>query len=166
MIKLPPLDSTAIQEIWQKVGFALWQIQELESTLAMYLTLVHKIKPDIARAEAEEVLEKTRRRTLGQLLNEVKGKEKIPSDLVKKLDAFIKERNWLVHRSREKSRHEVYQPQRLPVLFHRSDTIAEEAFCLNKAFYKELKTFILAKGISQKELDANAQKIVNSWLDA
>ena len=138
MLKPPPIDRFVLQDVFYKVGFALWQIQELESTIANYLVMVHKFEPGVAREEAESALEKTRRKTLGQLLGQLKSERPEPSELVERLDQFVEYRNWLAHRSRAETRKLVYQPSRTHELFSRLDWIAAEALALMKLFAEEL----------------------------
>ena len=91
-----------------------------------------------AREEAESALEKTRRKTLGQLLGQLKSERPEPSELVERLDQFVEYRNWLAHRSRAETRKLVYQPSRTHELFSRLDWIAAEALALMKLFAEEL----------------------------
>lgn len=73
-LPLPNVNPLALQQAWQQVGYTLWQIQQLEATVGMYLVLVYKLEPDTARDEAEAVLEKTRRQSLGKLARELRTK--------------------------------------------------------------------------------------------
>ena len=166
VLRPPPLDRFLLQEILQKVGFALWQIQGLESTLSRYLVKVHKLEPGVAREEAEAAFEKTRKKTLGQLLVELRGQQDVPKDLAERLDNFVEHRNWLAHRSRSESRREVYQPQRRPLLYKRLDWIADEALSLSKDLCAALENHLHTHGITNEQIEANAAKIMRSWEEA
>jgi hypothetical protein len=55
----------------ESFGFAVWQIQILENAVAAYLVFVHKVTPTVAKSEAESMLAKADKSTLGQLLREI-----------------------------------------------------------------------------------------------
>lgn len=163
MLQAPPINPFVLQDVLYRVGFALWQIQELESTVAHYLVMVHRFEPGVAREEAESALEKTRRKTLGQLLGELKSNEPIPRELVERLDQFVEHRNWLAHRSRTDSRKLVYQSSRNSELFHKLDWIAAEALALMKLFAEELIVHLESHGLSREEIDKRAMLLMQQW---
>jgi len=163
MLQAPPIDPFVLHDILYKVGFALWQIQELESTIAHYLVLVHKLEPGVARAEAEAVFEKTRKRTMGQLLDQLKSKDPVPDQLLKRLDHFVEHRNWLAHRSRSESRKQVYQPAKNQELLARLDWIATEALTLMKLFMEELVAHLESHGFSREQIDKQTAETMKQW---
>jgi hypothetical protein len=163
MLHAPPIDPFVLQDVLYRVGFALWQIQELESTIAHYLVMVHKLEPGVAREEAESVLEKTRKKTLGQLLGQLKSQDPVPNQLIERLDHFVEHRNWLAHRSRTESRSLVYQPSRNQELFSRLDWVAAEALALMKLFAEELVVHLESHGFSREEIDKRAAKLMQQW---
>lgn len=159
----PQIDPLELQRTWQKVGYVLWQVQELEATVGMYLVLVHKLEPGAAREEAEAVLEKSRRRTLGQLLSELKTKSTAPPGLVERLDRFVPRRNWLAHHSRHDS-HLLFYPGRSAKTVHdRLDRIDDEALALMKGFTAVLEEFIVSVGCTPEELEAEARRVLQAW---
>jgi len=125
--------------------------------------MVHKLEPGVARAEAEAVFEKTRRKTLGQLLEQLKSQDPVPSQLIDRLDHFVDHRNWLAHRSRSESRKQVYQPGRNQELIARLDWIAAEALALMKLFLEELVVHMESHGFSSVEIDKRAAEIMKQW---
>ena len=163
MLQTPPIDPFLMQDVLYRVGFALWQIQELESTIAHYLVLVYKLEPDIAREEAESVLERTRRKTLGQLLGQLKSQGPINTELIERLDRFVEHRNWLAHRSRSESRRQVYQNSRNHEILSRLDWIASEALALMKLFAEGLLTHLESHGLSREEIDKRAAETMQQW---
>jgi hypothetical protein len=163
MLNPPSIDPFIWQEVIYKVGFALWQIQELETTIAHYLVLVYKLEPGVAREEAESVLERTRKKSLGQLIAQLKSQDPISNQLVERLDNFVEHRNWLAHRSRSNSRSQVYQPGRSQELFSRLDWIAAEALTLMKLLLEELLVHLESHGVSREEIDRRAAETMRQW---
>jgi hypothetical protein len=147
------MNSEVLVQAFQYVGFALWQIQELETTLAHYLVIVHKIEPGVAVDIAEGILEKARKKTLGQLVKELKSEEKVPQGLFERLESFVEHRNWLAHRSRGESRKHLYQAQSNHIFFDRVDWIADEALSLGKAFCEEIVKFVEKHGVSKDYIE-------------
>ena len=163
MLKPPPMNPEVIFQAFQNVGFALWQIQELENTLAHYLVIVHNVEPGVAIDVAEGILEKTRKKTLGQLVGELKSKEEIPKALLERVEGFVEHRNWLAHRSRGESRKHLYQEALHHVFFERVGWIAEEALSLGKAFGEEITTFVKKHGVSEEYIQRTAAGIMRAW---
>src|SRR5882762_1672526 len=101
---LPHIDPLVLAAITQAVGDALWHVQELETTVATYLVLVHGFQSQVAQEEAETLLEKSKKKTLGQLVHGLKGTDDVPTELTARLSTFVERRNWLAHRSKADSR--------------------------------------------------------------
>jgi hypothetical protein len=91
-------------ELTSFVGYAIWQIQVLEQVLGSYLVMVHQITTDKARTEIETMFVKAAKHTLGQLFIAIRKTGGGPESLLPRLERFIVERNWLVHRSRQENR--------------------------------------------------------------
>lgn len=163
MLKPPPLNPEILFRAFQDVGFALWQIQELENTLAHYLVIVHKVEPGVAKDVAEGILEKTRKKTLGQLVNDLRSKEKVPTELLERLEGFVEHRNWLAHRSRGESRKHLYQEELHHIFFDRVEWVADEALSLGKAFCEEITRHVVKHGVSKEYIERTAAGIMREW---
>ena len=99
-----PLTAEEFTEFVRLVGHAVLQIQELEEILAMHLVIVHKTDARVALRDVETMFANASKQTLGQLFRAIQGKGKSPSDLLSRLEHFVGERNWLIHRSRRENR--------------------------------------------------------------
>jgi hypothetical protein len=163
MLKPPPINPKILFKAFQDVGFALWQIQELENTLAHYLVIVHKVEPGVAIDVAEGILEKTRKMTLGQLVNDLRSKEKVPTELLERLEEFVEHRNWLAHRSRGESRKHLYQEALHHVFFDRVEWVADEALSLGKAFCEEIARYVEKHGVNKEYIERTAAGIMREW---
>jgi len=166
MLRPPPLDPDVLSDILSRVGFALWQIQSLEFTIAHYLVMVHKLEPGVARNTAEKVFEDTSKKTLGNLLAELRKHEHPSSSLVKNLESFVPKRNWLVHSSRHVSQLHVYTASKRHILLRRLDNIADDALVVMKEFSIAMEAHLATHGITRKQVDSIADRIMKSWVDA
>jgi hypothetical protein len=145
------------------VGYAVWQIQVLEQVLACYLVMVHRITADMARTEIETMFVKAARNTLGQLFTAIRNTRGAPEDLLPRLERFIDERNWLVHRSRQENRIDLYSPEKPIALSQRLRAIADEALSLMRAFQQATEDHLIARGMTKAEIDASAERIRREW---
>src|SRR5690606_19152710 len=93
-------DSDRLFIISQRVGFALWQLQELEDVLAQFLVLRTKAKRGMGSDAGNKLTEKARSKPFGISLREVADAGLFDSPLQAEFDTLLAERNWLVHRSR------------------------------------------------------------------
>jgi hypothetical protein len=166
MIRPPPLDPDVLRDILSQVGFALWQIQSLEFTIAHYLVMVHKLEPGVARTTAEKVFDDTSKKTLGNLLGDLRRHENPSSPLVKKLEMFVPKRNWLVHSSRHVSQQHVFTASKRHILLRRLDNISDDALAIMKEFYIAMEAHLETHGITRKQFGSIADKIMKSWVDA
>jgi hypothetical protein len=153
-------------ELTSLVGYAVWQIQVLEQVLASYLVMVHQITTDTARTEVETMFLKTAKHTLGQLFSAIRKTGGGPESLLPRLERFIVERNWLVHRSRHENRSDLYSPAKRTALRQRLCSIADEALLLMKAFQQATEDHLIGQGMTKAEIDARAKQIRKEWTES
>jgi hypothetical protein len=89
--------------IARKVGFALWQLQELEGSAAQYLVLVAKAKPGIGLAAGQALVEEAQSRTFGRTISDLLKTGRLAQAVEVRFETVLVERNWLVHQSRSTS---------------------------------------------------------------
>ena len=133
-------------ELTSLVGYAVWQIQVLEQVLASYLIMVHQITTATARTEVETMFLKTAKHTLGQLFSAIRKTGGGSESLLPRLERFIVERNWLVHRSRHENRSDLYSPVKRTALRQRLCSVADEALLLMKAFQQTTEDHLIGQG--------------------
>jgi hypothetical protein len=158
-----PITADEFTEVVSQVGYAVWQIQVLEEVLGCYLVLVHKVEFTTARSDVEAMFVKTEKRTLGQLFGAIRDTSKAPSTLLPRLDRFVDERNWLVHRSRHQNRTDLYSPAKRQTLIQRINAIADEALSLAKSFQQATEDHLIAGGMKKAKIDTRAAKIYHDW---
>jgi hypothetical protein len=153
-------------ELTSFVGYGIWQIQVLEQVLGSYLVMVHQITTDKARTEIETMFVKAAKHTLGQLFIAIRKTGGGPESLLPRLERFIVERNWLVHRSRQENRTDLYSPAKRTALRQRLCAIADEALSLMKAFQQATEDHLIGQGVTKTEIDARAKQIRKEWTES
>jgi uncharacterized protein YutE (UPF0331/DUF86 family) len=91
--------SKQLASLMQSVGFALWQLQELETTVATYLVMRVHAHCGIGKAQGGSLLKQAEGRTLGALLKDLAKSGVIDDRLSTDLQEMLEQRNWLVHRA-------------------------------------------------------------------
>ena len=129
-----PLTAEEFAEFARLVGYAVLHIQELEEILAVHLVIVHKTDAKAALRDVETMFANASKQTLGQLFRAIQDKGKSPSDLLSRLDHFLDERNWLIHRSRRENRRNLRSDAMRSQLIARITAVANEALSLMTTF--------------------------------
>ena len=157
-----PITTEQFRDIISEVGHVVWQIQVLEGVLGSYLVLVHKATPASARADVEAMFVKTHKQTLGTLLRAIRDTGAV-APLVPRLEKFVDERNWLVHRSRHEDRTALYSEAARLALIQRMTALGDEALSLMKLFQQATEDHLLARGVSKTEIDSRAERLFREW---
>jgi len=160
-----PLTEGQLREVTAHVGFALWQTQIAESTGGTYLVFVHKATIRQARTEVEAMFANAHRQTLGRLLRAIKATGNAPQPLVDALDAFVHNRNWLVHHSRHECHRDMYSASGRATLLARLAQIADDALELAKLFQDATETHLETLGISRQQIDRDAATVLREWTE-
>lgn len=87
-----------IREMYAEFGLAVYQIQCVERSLAMYIAFSKTHGRKITRGHYDQILEENFLLTLGQLLNSLKDiGGGLPAEVIKDLDVALEIRNRLIH---------------------------------------------------------------------
>jgi len=150
------IDPANFVELHKLLGLALWHIQAFEDTLAKFIALILKMPESRAESEAMAVLRSLESQTLGGLIRELRKGNSTNSvtEFERRIDAFLSERNWLVHRSWREHHTDLFNPQRLAPLFQRLTSLADEAYSLQDYFRLLVRGWVLAQGFTPEKLEA------------
>jgi len=159
-----PIDQNDLESLNIEIGSAIWLIQALEDTLAHLITIILKIPKNAAIEEADKVLDSTRRKVLGRLIGTIKESIELPEGFEKRLDDFLVERNWLVHRSWRQHHTDIYHPDKLEALLNKIDSVGSEAKFLNREFVLILENYVISEGIKPEWLIELANNAVDNWI--
>lgn len=147
----------------QSVGFALWQLQELEGVTAQYFVLLTQAKKGMGLSEGSVLVEKALAKTFGATLNQVTKAGLVPPEIEERFKKLLAERNWLVHRSRADSRDAIHHDSALNALILRLNGIADEALSLLKYIAEETVSFGQKHGISTQYVDRVSKQMLEQW---
>jgi len=161
---LPQDDPLLVIELYRALGYSLLMIQSLELALSQYMVFVHKIRPDLAVDEIEQIFERASKKTFGGLFNELKADHSLSEDLKTKLKELVEDRNWLVHKISVDNQKDMHAPNKLFKLISRVNNIGDKAIYLSKLFINRTDEIIIAKGyMTEEEFDKKTQAIIDSW---
>lgn len=155
-----------LSTITQRVGFALWQIQELESCSAQYFVLLAQAQKGMGLAEGDALIEKAQAKTFGSTIRQIVKARLMDSEIETRFTALLAERNWLVHRSRLDSRNAVHDDNAMSLLIARLDALANEATALLKEVGARIETFVRQHGVSAEYIDSMSKQILEQWQKA
>ncbi len=91
-------DDYTVREMYAEFGLAVYQIQCVERSLAIYIAFSNTDGRNITRGQYDQIFEEHFSLTLGQLLNSHKDVgESLPVDIITDLDTALEIRNRLIH---------------------------------------------------------------------
>lgn len=149
--------------ITQKVGFALWQLQELEGVAAQYFVLLTQAKKGMGLAAGNTLVEKAQSKTFGATIRQIAKAGLLSSELEIRFFNLLSERNWLVHKSRAGSRSAVHSDAAVHKLVLRVDAIAEESITLLKELAVLVERHVKRHGVTEQYIHEEAQKLLEQW---
>lgn len=154
-----------LEKIAERIGFALWQLQELEGAAAQYYVLIEKALPGMGIEAGQELIDEALSKTFGKTVNRLLKSGQVPSEAMNRFQALLQERNWLVHNSRATSRSAVHEDVVCVQLIERINAIAGESLALIKQISKLAEYFILSKGFSQQDINTARNQAQKQVLD-
>ncbi len=153
----------AVLQVFQAIGYAVWLLQALDETLLTYHVLVHELDPGCGRDALVAAIEIRRRQTLGKLLDLPGMAAGLSRDLQQRLDSFLHERNWLVHRSWRESHIKLNTLDGPALMLSRIGAVAEEAKALAAEIQRVIEPALAQKGISAETIDQLSGAVLGSW---
>lgn len=132
------------------VGEALWKIQIVEQALSHSITL--KMNPAETKERADDFLKEHQSYTLGRAIN-IAIKEKLYSlSLQDELNAFLEQRNWLVHKSMPESQNDLNTENKKEELFHKIKSISNKAESIQREIEYDMIDFCSSKGKNMSKI--------------
>lgn len=149
--------------VTQRVGFALWQLQELEGVTAAFFVLLLQATKGMGLDAGNALVEKATTKTFGATLHQIAKAGLVSPEIEERFTKLLSERNWLVHRSRADSRNAIYNDNAMLNLVVRLDAIADEALLLLKHINAETSSFVQKHGISMQYVERVSKRILEQW---
>ena len=157
--------SDRLSVIAERIGFALWQLQELERISAYYLVLKTKATLGMGAKAGQELIDKAVSRTFGMTLREISGANLFDQKLQVRFSALLSERNWLVHKSRADSRSAIHGDDPAIILIDRVNSIADESLALMHEVMLLAGAFSQEYGVSEELANEQAEATIRGWHD-
>ncbi|MGC4035857.1 MAG: hypothetical protein QM764_07840 [Chitinophagaceae bacterium] len=126
------------------VGEALWKIQIVEQALSHSITL--KINPAATKERADEFLKQHQSYTLGTAIKVAIKEELYNSSLQDELNAFLVQRNWLIHKAMPEYNHGSNWENKKAELFQKIKSISNRAESIQREIEYDMIKFCSSKG--------------------
>ena len=163
---LPAIDPVGFGDVMRDVGNAVWRVQQLEEAVQMYLVLICGFAGEVATDVAQAVLERHKKRTLGQLVRELNEQARVPEQLSARLNAFVEPRNWLIHRSQNNSRKALVTRDGRAIISAKLDELTEEASAIQRLIAEDLEAELRRRGVGEATLLENAKTELRTRYDS
>lgn len=157
------LQADRLNQIAQKVGFAVWQIQELEGAAAQFYVLVALAQAGMGEEAGNALVDQAQSKTFGSTVNKLVKGNHLPDELKERFTIFLLERNWLVHNSKADSRNAIYHQSHFEKLITRLELIADEALALLSMLPALSEEFLISNGIDTGRLQNFASTKLKEW---
>lgn len=149
--------------ITQEIGYALWQLQNLEETTAQYFVLLTQAKPQMGIEAGKILFEKASKKTFGTTIHALVKTECLSSEIKRRFIALLKERNWLVHSSLRDNRRAVHEDAAAQKLMTRLIEISDETLVLHKHIGHLIENYTKSCGVSTARIDKLTEELLNEW---
>ncbi len=157
------LQADRLNQIAQKVGFAVWQIQELEGAAAQFYVLVALAQAGMGEEAGNALVDQAQSKTFGSTVNKLVKGNHLPDELKERFTIFLSERNWLVHNSKADSRNAIHHQNHFEKLITRLELIADEALALLSMLPALSKKFLISNGIDTDRMQTFASTKLKEW---
>lgn len=147
-IRIPA--NTSEINLYCYLGKALLKIQMLEQALSYSITI--KMNPEETKEKADEFLKKQQRYTLGSAIKTALEKKLFNLDIQEELNAFLKERNWLVHNVIIGNEEKFNTGNIEEVLFQKIKTISDNAESIQRKIENDMIDFCYSKGKNMSKI--------------
>lgn len=137
------------------LGEAVLKTQMVEQALSYSITL--KMNPEETKQRADECLKQYQRYTLGQATKIAIRDNLYNLSLQYELDAFLKQRNWLVHKVIIGNEEDFNAGKIQEELLHKIKDISDKAESIQRAIEYDLIDFCTSKGKDMSEMLALLQ---------
>lgn len=143
-LKTPSSYQEQASTLYFLLGKTVWAIQHLEDALNMIIIM--KQSEAYTKIKADDILKSYRKLPLGRAIERAKQEKTFDEKTQQRLQDFLQERNWLIHRCMHESVDEVgyiIEPEKL---FKRIESIHLSAFSLKEKIEINMLEFVKSKG--------------------
>jgi len=159
--QLPQADRLTV--VTQRVGFAIWQIQELENVAVTYFVLAAQATKGMGLAAGTALEDKAKKKTFGATIHRMVEAGLLTLALEERFRKLLSERNWLVHRSRATSRSAIHRQSGMKRLVARIDAMSDEALELIRDVGELAESYVKMHGVSEQYITETAERLLAQW---
>ena len=152
-----------LNEITQKIGFAVWQLQELECVSAKYFVLVAQAEKGMGEVTCGKLVEKAIKETFGRTIHKIAKEGILSTELENRFHNLLSERNWLIHRSRADSWAAIHSNKAMDILVNRIDAIGKESLSLLYETQHLSMNFINKQNVTKEYIHRKAGELLQQW---
>lgn len=156
-----PPSGDEVGALYALIGEAVWHLQHVENALSVALAVKLDLKDaalgSISQGQADAILAKRRRPTLGVAVGLAREKAIFSEQLKRRLETFLDERNWLIHRIMYQNGDDMNINGRRELVLARVDHLVTEARRIQSLIGDELVQFMSEKGLSRQQIMERAQ---------
>lgn len=149
--------------ITQRIGYALWQLQELEGACATHYVLMEEATFGMGEEAGTALEAKAMRKTFGSTIHKMTKSGLLTSNVESRFTNLLSERNWLVHRSRADSRNAIHHETKMDALLERLELITSESLSLLNHIGTLNEDYGKKYGVSDKYLKHKSAEILEQW---
>lgn len=148
-----------LDDLFRCIGRNIWHIQYLEDVLHIFLTMKIEIGAPgrITEKEAQILLAKHRRATLGTALRTAERNKALPECIMARLRILKEERDWLVHRSMNQEGDALYTAEGRNTVFTRLEEILDMTLSAKEQILVECQAFCSSHGIDAEATERIAR---------
>ena len=154
-----------LDEMFRRVGAALWMLQLLETQSALYYLIKSKAEKGMGFEEGTRLLVQQSKKTFGYTLRSIEIGNILPVDLQARFTKILKERNWLAHGSNIQGFKATDSEQDTLIFIERLEYIKDESAVLMKKLRELAEAYSAEKGITKEDMQAGLERAQKMWFE-
>jgi hypothetical protein len=155
--------SARLTAFCDRIGFAVWQLQDLETVCAKYLMLRTCIKEGVTENDYDALVEKALGKPFGATLRAAAEANVFSGQLQSRFKEILSERNWLIHKSRLDNRAALCSDSATHELIQRIDQISAGVRELMVEIDKLIDSDAIESGVDLVELGKRTDEMLSTW---
>lgn len=144
-----------------EMGLALWEVQGVEQIVAKYYAVVFKLPGTPSLKDIEKAFEDSFAHTAGKLIGLLKKAANSKDISAEKLEHFVAERNWLVHKLRRQEYLRLKDKSESEAVVMRVRSLNALSVELIKLFHNKLIEHFVQLGTPRDVIEREQAKILN-----
>jgi uncharacterized protein YutE (UPF0331/DUF86 family) len=152
-----------LEALYKQLGLTLWRFQELEGMVAQYYVLVVLATRGMGIPEGLALERTVEGKTFGKTVSLLRDEKKVPDELIERLPAIVKERNWLVHSSLADERSAVHNDAHCANFLERMEIMTKEASAIIKILGQSAESFVINAAVTAEEIEGLTKQTLEAW---